>query len=341
MAMITAIGAAFNMDEMMMNFPYKKLSITCTECKEITGNPHRDILVKQVFRECVKVVLNDIIENNITFWLPTGAKKCNIHMKRVDGEAFKNLRKAGKWKDVNLLSSFFTGYELGLFMYGVRDPRIKTIYVNKIFKDKITQNTNKGMQYGDSKNDKYIKDYYEEIHLKFPKVSISDIKKILNFSWKSLYLHNSYGGDTFITDSDLWCYIGYLKKDSIKYFLYYIKKLSIKLRVLYKRKEIKWDGYYYFALSDTQYNEYIKQKNKRGRPKKNFKFENVLLYQILDECKIQEYYKKYIFKIPLITKVKYKFFYPELITDKAELIIEREPLKFKDILVNENDYDFI
>lgn len=341
MAMITATGAAFNMDEMFMNFPYKKLSITCEKCKEITGNPHRDLLVKQVFRECVRVILNDIIDNNITFWLPTGAKRCNIHMKRVDGEAFKNLRKAGKWRDVNLLSSSFTGHELGLFMYGVRDPRVKTIYVNKFLKDKITQNTNKGMQYGDSKNDKYIQDYYKEIHSQFPAIPISDIKRILNFSWKSLYLHNSYGGDTFITDKDLWCYIGYLKKDSIKYFLYYIKKLSIKLRVLYKRNKIEWDGYYYFALSDKQYQEYMSQKNGRGRPRKKFTFSNIFLYQILDECKIQEHYKRYIFRVPLITKIKYKFFSPELTTDKAELIITREPLKFKDILVNENKYQFL
>ena len=341
MAMIMATGAAFNIDEILMNFPYKKLSITCQKCKEITGNPHRNILVKQILRECVRVILNDVIDNNVTFWLPTGAKKCNIHMKRVDGEAFKNLRKAGKWKDVNLLSSSFTGYELGLFMYGVRDPRVKTIYVNKSLKDKITQNTNNRMQYGDSKYDKYIKDYYDEMHNKFPEVPILDLKRILNFSWKSIYLHNSYGGDTFITGKDLWCYIGHLKKDPIKYFLYYIKKLSIKLRVLYKRNKIEWDGYYYFALSDKQYNEYISQKNKRGRPKKKFTFSNVLFYQILDECKIQEYYKKYIFKVPFIAKIKYKFFSSELVTDKAELIITREPLKFKDILTYYNDYDVL
>ena len=340
MAMIMATGAAFNIDEILMNFPYKKLSITCQKCKEITGDPHRNILVKQILRECVRVILNDVIDNNVTFWLPTGAKKCNIHMKRVDGEAFKNLRKAGKWKDVNLLSSSFTGYELGLFMYGVRDPRVKTIYINKSLKDKITQNTNTRMQYGDSKYDKYIKDYYDEMHNKFPEVPILDLKRILNFSWKSIYLHNSYGGDTFITGKDLWCYIGHLKKDPIKYFLYYIKKLSIKLRVLYKRNKIEWDGYYYFALSDKQYNEYISQKNKRGRPKK-FTFSNVLFYQILDECKIQEYYKKYIFKVPFIAKIKYKFFSSELVTDKAELIITREPLKFKDILTYYNDYDVL
>lgn len=188
---------------------------------------------------------------------------------------------------------------------------------------------------------KTIKDYYEQLYERFPDVPKKDIQRVLNYGWKSLYLHNSYGGDTFIQDKELWCYIGHLKKDSIQYFLYYIKKLSIKLRVLYKRNKIQWDGYYYFALTDQQYEEYIGQKNKRGRPKKNFTFNKVFMYQILDECKIREFGKKYIFRIPYISKVNFKFYVPKLVTDKAELIIKREPLKFKDILVHENKYDFL
>lgn len=188
---------------------------------------------------------------------------------------------------------------------------------------------------------KTIKDYYEQLYERFPDVPKKDIQRILNYGWKSLYLHNSYGGDTFMQDKELWCYIGHLKKDSIQYFLYYIKKLSVKLRVLYKRNKIQWDGYYYFALTDQQYEEYTNQKNKRGRPKKNFTFTKVFMYQILDECKIKEFGKKYIFRIPYISKVNFKFYVPKLVTDKAELIITREPLKFKDILVYENEYDFL
>lgn len=336
-----SIGCAFNTDEMFMNFPYKKLKLTCEDCKKINGNPHKDILVKQVFRECFKAVINDIINNNVTFHLPTGARKCNMHMKRVRGDAFKNLRKAGKWKDIDFLESNFTGYEIGFYMYGKTLPRIKTVYLNKPYKDRITANTNKGMQYGDSNKDKTIKDYYSLINSIFPKISEADIKRILNFSWKSLYLHNSYGGDTFITDKDIWCYIGYLKRNPIKHFLYYIKKLTVKLRVLYKRLNIQWDGYYYFALSQFQYDKFIGAKQKRGRPKKKFTFENIYLYQILDECKIQESNKQYIFRIPYIDTIKLKFFVTTLTTDKVELIITRDPLKFKDILIYDNDYEFL
>lgn len=147
MSMLKAMGCAFNLNEMFMNFPYNKLKLTCNDCKRINNNLHKDMLVKKIFRESMKMVLNDVIDNNITFQLPTGKKKCDIHMKKVQDEAFLNLRKSGKWSDINLLSSNFTGHELGLYMYGEKDPRIKTIYVNKELKDKITKNTNKGMQY--------------------------------------------------------------------------------------------------------------------------------------------------------------------------------------------------
>lgn len=337
-----ALGHAFTLKNLFDNFSLKLLKISCNECQKITGDRHRDILAKRIFIESLKLVLDDIIDNNVTFWLPlTSNKKCNIHMKRFQGKAFSDLRKAGKWKDIDILKSMFTGYQMSLFMLGNRTPRVKPIYLNKYFRDKIVYNTNNGMQYGDSNNDKTIKDYYQILYSMFPSVPESDIRKILSFSWKSLYLHNSYGGDVIIKSLDIWCYIGEIKRDSLQHFFYYIRKLTIKLRILYRRKKIEWNGYYYFALSDSQYEQYLKQKKKRGRPRKYFNFGSVYLYQIFDECKINEYYKKYIFRIPYISRLNTKYFVKELITDKAELIITRESLKFKDILVHDNEYEYL
>jgi hypothetical protein len=67
-------GCAFNLSDMIMNFPFSKLTITCRECYEITGDEHRDVLVKKVFRECLKLVMEDVIENNATFHLPVVGK---------------------------------------------------------------------------------------------------------------------------------------------------------------------------------------------------------------------------------------------------------------------------
>lgn len=188
---------------------------------------------------------------------------------------------------------------------------------------------------------KTIKDYYEQMYELYPDVPKEDVKRILKYGWKIFYLYNSYGGDFVINDRNFWSYVGYLKKSPIDFFQYYIKKLSVKLRVLYKKKKIEWDGYYYFALSDSAYENYLKQHNKRGPKRKNFKFEKILLYQLLDECKIRNSGCKYIFRIKLLQNYGLTHYINSIITNKAELIIVREPLKFKDILINDNKYDVL
>lgn len=337
-----SLGYAFTLSDICSNFSLKKLKINCKQCEQVIGDRHRDILAKKIFVAHFKLVLDDIIDNNVTFWLPLKReKRSNIHIKRFQGEIYQKLRKAGKWKELDILKSNFSGYQMSFYMMGRRTPRVKSIYLNKEYKERITNNVNNGMQYGDSKYDKTVKDYYQQMYNMFPLVPEVDIRRILNFFWKSLYLHNSYGGDVLIKNSGIWCYFGQLTKDPIQHFNYYVQKLTVKLRVLYKRKGFSWDGYYYFALTDKQYQDYLSQKNHRGRPKKYFTFGPVFMYQILDECKIKECYRKYIFRMPYNIYMNYKFFIRNLVTDKAELIIQRDSLKFKDILVYNNDYEVL
>lgn len=188
---------------------------------------------------------------------------------------------------------------------------------------------------------KTIQDYYDQIYKEYPTVSKSDIKRILQYGFKSLYLHCSYGGDVLINRLGFWFYCGQLMNDSIRWFNYYKRKMKIKLRVLYQRKQIPWDGYYYFALSESQYNDYLSQKNKRGRPKKNFTFSHVVLYKIYDECNITESGKVAIFKIPTSLDLGFNYYKEEMITDKAELVLVRPPLTLEDILLSVYDYEFI
>lgn len=189
---------------------------------------------------------------------------------------------------------------------------------------------------------KKISDYYEQLYELYPGVPKKDIERILKYGWKSLYLHNAYGGDTLIRDNDIWCYIGMLRKDSLKHFSYYIKKLTIKLRVLYNRKKIEWGGYYYFALTDSQYENFLLQHNSRGRKRKTFDYGNQVLYKILDECRINEHYRKYIFKVPFISDMGFRIYKENFKSGEAELLETREPMKFKDILVNNNDkYEYL
>ena len=186
---------------------------------------------------------------------------------------------------------------------------------------------------------KGVKDYYEEMYQLFPDVPKRDIQRILNFGFKSLYLHNSYGGDTLIQDSNFWCYIGKLRKDSIKHFIYYKNKLATKIRILYKRKKIPWDGYYYFALTESQYQNVLNQQKSKGRKRKHFNYGNQILYKILAECKLRYSNRKYIYRVPFISELGYSFYKENYNTGEAELIETRDVQKFKDILVTNYDYE--
>jgi len=61
---------------------------------------------------------------------------------------------------------------------------------------------------------------------------------------------------------------------------------------MFQRTKSTWDGFYYFAITENQYIEYLKQSKKKYKV-----FKNVLLYKLLDECKISEHSKPYIFRL--------------------------------------------
>lgn len=336
-----ALGYAWKIDELFMKFKSQNLQIDCVSLQRLYGDNHKKVLCYRVFRECVKIIVNDIIDNDVEFKLPTGSRKTSLLMHTYRDNEFKIARQNGKFEEVDFLESGFNGNQLQLYMYGHRDiPKTKQIYLNKELKDKITEYTNKGrIYYG--KIVKTLKDYYEEVQKKFPLIPMPDLRKILNYGWRQLYLVNSYGGDVLIQDKNFWFYIGILQYDSIKHFNYYKRKLINKIRIMYSRKKIQWDGYYYFGLSEERYQQFINSKKKRGRPRKIYNFGNILLYKIWEECSLAESNLKYFFKIPYPIDMGYTYKNKELITGNAEFFLEREPLKFQDILVANNDYEII
>lgn len=142
-------GCAFNLRDIFIKLDKNKLKLTSNLCEKINNDRHKDALIKKIFRKSVEIILEDIITNNVTFELPTGSRKSDIHVRRYSDDDFVAGRKNGKWLDVDFLKSYFTGYQIVLNMYnkdgGV--TRTKPIYVNKKYKKILTDNTNSGMQY--------------------------------------------------------------------------------------------------------------------------------------------------------------------------------------------------
>lgn len=142
-----ATGCAFNLKEIFENLDRKKLHITSKLSEMITGDRHLNTLIFRIFRDSMKIIFRDIIDNNVTFLLPT--TRSSIHMKRVSGEDFAYGRQHGKWRDIDFLKSNFSGYQLILDINkrnGLHEIE-KPIYLNKPYRDKIVENTNKGKQY--------------------------------------------------------------------------------------------------------------------------------------------------------------------------------------------------
>lgn len=179
---------------------------------------------------------------------------------------------------------------------------------------------------------KTLKDYYEHVHEKFPEVELSDIKKILTSGWRLFYQYNTYGCDVLVQDSEVWLYSGKQYKNSLLWFDYYKKKLAKKIRILYKKRKTQWDGYYYFALSDKQYEEYLSQIKPKGRKKKYFIFNNIRIFKIKEECEIVCSWSKHIFRVPKQIDYCYSKYCDHIKLANVEQIIEREPLTLKEIL---------
>ncbi len=144
-----AYGWACNLNDLFVRFPYEKYKSLMTKWRR---KLERRRVVKQVFRECLRLVVEDVIENNVTFKLPgISHYGGEIHMEAITGEDFEICRKRGKFKDVDFLESLFTGYQMYLYIHGKRDDflhrRKFPIYLSKKYKDIITKNTNEGKVY--------------------------------------------------------------------------------------------------------------------------------------------------------------------------------------------------
>lgn len=142
-----ATGCAFNFKDMFINFDKSKLHFNSKDCERLINDAHKDKLIEKIALEGLQQILNDVIDNNATFYLPTGGRESTIHIRQISGDEFKKSRKHGKFKDVDYLESNFTGNQMELTMNNGKRVIRKPIYLNKELKNKITQNTNEGKQY--------------------------------------------------------------------------------------------------------------------------------------------------------------------------------------------------
>ena len=181
-----------------------------------------------------------------------------------------------------------------------------------------------------------IDDYVDMVHEYYPEFSREEIKRILKYGWKMILQYISFGNDVSIISNKFFMFIGTIPSSALATFNTYCYKLAKRIQYMFRRTKSKWDGYYYFARTENQYKDFLTQNKKKYKI-----FKDVFLYKLLEECKIKEHSKSYIFRLEEDKTAWFQKYYKEIKTNKAELIIQRDPLKMEDLLTSNNKFKYI
>lgn len=154
---------------------------------------------------------------------------------------------------------------------------------------------------------KYIDDYIDKVHKKFPSLSRKEIETILLFGMRSFYTHNLYGGDVLLKSPYFTLYSGKFFKDNLIFYHYWRIKNKIKLRIKYYRAKTIFNGEYYFGLTDKEFENYKSQFKSRGRRRTKVKFDHIYAYKILEECMLDKA-KKHFFSLSFNEDVGFTFY---------------------------------
>jgi hypoxanthine-guanine phosphoribosyltransferase len=94
-----AVGHALSIVDIFAKMKTSRLKTSSkTISKIMKGNErHRMRLAMRIFLASVKLIVDDIIDNGITFQLPTKSRKCELYMKRYCNDEFISLRQVGKF----------------------------------------------------------------------------------------------------------------------------------------------------------------------------------------------------------------------------------------------------
>lgn len=100
----------------------------------------------KIYMELMEYVIDDIIENNVTFKLTLILdRKGTFHIRPIKGDDFKRLMQSGSFKGLDFLKTDFTGYRL--FYSSSYRNKDRSVALDKRNKNRIIDKANSGMKY--------------------------------------------------------------------------------------------------------------------------------------------------------------------------------------------------
>lgn len=247
--------------------PEQYLNLNMTKTYGLVG------LFGNILADTIFLIMQDIILNNSTVQFQGVGGFAEICMYAVKGDEFKKARQNGEYQDVDFLVSNFTAYRPELIRYSKRDSldiHKTSIILDPKFKRDLTKQINVGKNYYVTPARK-IDSYIEQVQELYPNIKLEVLSAVIKYGIKQVYLCSKQFLDVLIKKDGRYVYFGNIKAYcGTKPENYYGRQLRKKLYKLWFSKEIKWDGYYYFCLSEPEYKKYFsKSGNSRT---KNFSF---------------------------------------------------------------------
>lgn len=139
------VGHAFNLGDILEKFPREKIKNPVKELNK-HGFSDKKELISEISAYTIKLIIDDIIENNVRFNFPT-PKQAFMQMEGVYNEDFIKAKKNGAFIDVDPYKSGFTGHNIVYNFQNNKRWLKKPVYVDHKRKDIITEKTNLGFKY--------------------------------------------------------------------------------------------------------------------------------------------------------------------------------------------------
>jgi len=128
----------------------------------------------------------------------------------------------------------------------------------------------------------YPDKYFNKIQEKFPELSEKQIREIVYYGIRALFIMSHYNVDIKCQQGTFFAYFGELMRHEADYKKYRKLKLTARHRVLYSRAKVPYSGKYYFMLSKEVHDKMPKNKKIDEWP-----LEFVIGYKIREEAELQ------------------------------------------------------
>lgn len=139
------VGHAFNLKNIMDNYPRNTLSMSEKELKE-HGITSKVNLVEEIASCALKMIMDDVIENGTRFNFPT-PKPAYIQMDGVYADNFKQAKRNGAFREVDPFKSDMCGFKPMYWFQNNKRWVKKPISIDAKRTEIITQKTNEGFKY--------------------------------------------------------------------------------------------------------------------------------------------------------------------------------------------------